>query len=259
MIPLGPVLAAQTARSPILLDVDATQSPRGVLRVRETLPEAKGNVRLSLPKWIPGEHRPSGTINSVVRLHFFAGSRELAWSRDPYDAFTFRITTPAGGRPLRAEFVVASSQGENLAPKLGRIKWTSLILLPEGDASRLTVRASLQAPEGWAVQTALFPTPTAGRAEFAPVSAERLLDSPAQIGANARTFPLEPGYWLDVLADESAGFELKPETLASFKALVTQSQRLFGSKHFGQYRFLVTLSDHGAVEGLSITRAPRSA
>ena len=43
--------------------------------------------------------------------------------------------TPGGG-PLRAEFVVASSQGENLAPTLGRIKWTGLILLPQGDASR---------------------------------------------------------------------------------------------------------------------------
>lgn len=248
MLPLALVLA-QSAPRPILLDVDATEAPRCVLRVRETFPDAKGRVRLSLPKWIPGDHSPTGTINSIVRLHFYAGDRDLAWTRDPKDLFTFRVDVPNGGT-LRAEFVVAMSPGDHLAPKLGRIRWHSLVLLPPGDARRLTIRPTLQAPPEWKVQTALLPTPTGSRVEFAPVSAERLVDSPAQIGLNARSVELAPGYWLDLLADEPAQIDLKPDTLAAFRGLVNQTQRLIRAKHFNQYRFLCTFSDHLKSVGL---------
>src|SRR5690242_9297444 len=67
------------------LKIDATDVVRGVYRVTETVPVPAGtnDLILQLPEWIPGEHGPKGDMNLIADVHFLAGGKELAWTRDP--------------------------------------------------------------------------------------------------------------------------------------------------------------------------------
>ena len=78
----APAHAAQDQR-PITLDVDAREAPTGILRARMTLPVAAGPLTLRYPQWIPGEHGPTGPINSLTG--FFRG----------FDADAIAAATPS--------------------------------------------------------------------------------------------------------------------------------------------------------------------
>src|SRR5262249_22171500 len=48
---------------PITLDVDATDTARHIFRVHEVIPVAGGQtLTLLYPRWLPGNHSPSGPI-----------------------------------------------------------------------------------------------------------------------------------------------------------------------------------------------------
>src|SRR5258705_10003162 len=75
---LGLVLAsAARAEAPAsaTLDVDLTDSPRGLFHAVETLPAAPGPLTLEFPRWIPGEHGPTGPIGDLAGLVFEARGR----------------------------------------------------------------------------------------------------------------------------------------------------------------------------------------
>src|SRR5262249_31156282 len=73
--------AAWAASKPATLDVDARDAARGVIHAHLTIPVAAGQVTLAYPKWIPGEHGPTGPIVNVAGLRFTAGGGPLAWAR----------------------------------------------------------------------------------------------------------------------------------------------------------------------------------
>ncbi|HET8892218.1 MAG TPA: M61 family peptidase, partial [Candidatus Angelobacter sp.] len=78
-----PSAAAPTAPpQPIKLMVDATHAPEKILHAQMEIPVAAGAVRLVFPKWIPGEHGPTGPITDVTGLQFFANGKRLTWRRD---------------------------------------------------------------------------------------------------------------------------------------------------------------------------------
>ena len=64
------------------LSVDATDAPRNILHATLTIPVTSGAVTIVYPKWIPGNHRPTGPIQNFTGLHFKAGGKELEWQRD---------------------------------------------------------------------------------------------------------------------------------------------------------------------------------
>src|SRR5262249_33212695 len=113
---------------------------------------------------------------------------------------------------------------------------------------------SLKLPAGWGFASALPVVNEArGEVEFKEGSLTQIVDSPVIIGANFRVFPLRSTgiiHELDVLADTPPALEMKPETLTGYRALVQEAYALFGARHYGSYKFLVTLSDHGGSEGL---------
>src|SRR5690348_8216796 len=78
------VSAAQPA-STIDLVVDATQAPEKILHVRLSIPVKPGPLTLYYPKWIPGEHAPSGPIGNVAGLKFSANNHSISWRRDLLD------------------------------------------------------------------------------------------------------------------------------------------------------------------------------
>src|SRR4051794_9821540 len=75
------ILSAQTTAS-LRIDLDATEAARNVLHVREKIDVKPGDVALFYPKWIPGEHAPTGTLNDMMNFTVTAGGKPLEWNRD---------------------------------------------------------------------------------------------------------------------------------------------------------------------------------
>ena len=91
---------------PITVQVDASETARRILHTHLTMPVQPGALTLYFPKWIPGEHAPTGPINSLVDLHLSAGAKPSSgsatrWSCIPSTArcrrarraWTWRSTT----------------------------------------------------------------------------------------------------------------------------------------------------------------------
>ena len=60
--------AAFGEERPIVLVVDATDAPRRIFHVRESIPVSPGPLTLAYPKWIPGEHGAEGPVTDLVAL-----------------------------------------------------------------------------------------------------------------------------------------------------------------------------------------------
>src|SRR5579862_6739688 len=89
-------------RSPIALRVDAREAPRKILHASESIPVTPGQLTLVYPKWIPGEHAPSGPIVNLAGLRLTAGGKPVPWKRDSVDMFAFHCEVPAGATTLEA-------------------------------------------------------------------------------------------------------------------------------------------------------------
>ncbi len=63
-MPFAGSVAAKTAAPVITVAVDATEAPRRIFHAKLNIPIATPTADLTLfyPKWIPGEHGPTGPI-----------------------------------------------------------------------------------------------------------------------------------------------------------------------------------------------------
>src|SRR5678816_2066238 len=239
----------------IKLSVDATGAARNIVHTKFTIPVRPGSLTLFYPKWIPGEHSPTGPINDLAGLRLSANGKPVAWQRDAVEMFAFHCEVPQGVAELEVSFDDVSQPETTASAKLARIKWNRLILYPrEMNSDAIQVRASLLLPAGWKFASAL-PVLSENKDgfQFKEVSLTELVDSPAIIGENFRRFPLTSAgimHEIDAVADTPVALELKPETLTALKNLVQEAYALFGARHYRSYKFLVTLSDHGGSEGL---------
>jgi predicted metalloprotease with PDZ domain len=247
----------------ITLKVDATDTSRQILHATLTFPVRPGSFTLLYPKWIPGEHGPTGPINEMVNLKLKAGEKAIEWRRDPEDMYAFKLELPADAQDLVAtfDFLLPSgsggfSAGASSTGQLLDLSWNHVVLYPKGGkASELQYSATLRLPSGWKYGTALsVARETPDEIEFNPVSLEALVDSTLIAGKHFRTVDLSPGttppHWLHIVADSASALELKPEAAACFSRLIPETERLFGARHYRSYHFLLTLSDHVAHFGL---------
>jgi hypothetical protein len=53
----------------VSLEVDARDVTRGIQHVHLTFPVHAGPLTFAYPKWIPGEHKPSGPITQLMNVH----------------------------------------------------------------------------------------------------------------------------------------------------------------------------------------------
>jgi predicted metalloprotease with PDZ domain len=261
-VALFTAVEAQT-RQTVALSVDVTEAPRKLFHARMTIPAAPGALTLVYPKWIPGEHGPTGPITDLVGLKFTAAGKTLQWQRDPVDMYAFHLEVPAGAREVEAalDFLSASSavgftSAASATPHLAIVTWNQLVLYPQGaNPDEINYRATLQLPAGWKYGTSL-PVARGGardRIEFAPVSLTTLVDSPVLAGEYFRAIPIDAArnaVELDLAADSAAALEATPEFIAHMKKLVAETDALFGARHYENYHFLLTLSDHVAHFGL---------
>ena len=260
---------------PIALAVDATDLVHHIFAVHETIPvAAAGDLVVHYPKWIPGNHGPTGAIELLGGLVVHAGDAVLNWTRDPVDSEAFHIPVPAGARGVTLDFQflspVEDEQGRVvMTPAMLDLQWNAVVLYPAGVFSRdIPVDASIRLPDGWHFATALEGTAgneaaASGPVQFRTVPLNVLLDSPLIAGRNFRRIDLAPGaavpVHLDVVADTAAQLAITPEELAVHRALVTQATRLYGSQHYDHYDFLLALSNELSGEGLEHHRSSEDA
>jgi predicted metalloprotease with PDZ domain len=250
VVALVALVPSAQSSTPILLNVDATDTPRNMLRVEETLPVKPGPFLLRYPKWLPGHHSPSGTIANVIELHVSANGKEIPWRRDSVEMFDIHVDVPQGVSQLKVDFIDATQPGRELTSRLGRVKFCELIFLPKGNVEKMDVKAALKTPDGWTAFDALPITQTGNNVDFPIATAERLIDSPAMIGLNGKTFPMSSTVELDVAADEAANLEISDKTQAGLKNLVAEAHALWGAEHYRKYHWLLTLSNYGGFDGL---------
>jgi predicted metalloprotease with PDZ domain len=247
--------AAVAGQSQITLDVDAAEAYRNIIHVKETINVQAGNVDLFYPKWIPGEHAPTGTINDMVNFVVTANGKPLGWRRDDIEMFAFHITVPSGTNVIHVSFDDVSQPGTVATANLARIKWNRLLVYPRGvNSDSITVTASMQIPSNWQYATALSEARRDGdRVYFNGVNLTTLVDSPAIIGRYFTKVQLsnDPApVEMDIAGETADSIKYKPETLQGWKDLVKQANLAFGAHHYRSYKFLLTVSDEGGDEGL---------
>src|ERR1039457_7188413 len=132
---IASAVVADTA--PVKLDVDATDAPRGLLHARLHIPASPGPLTLFYPKWIPGEHMPSGPINNLTGLKMSANGRPLTWRRDADDMFTFHLDVPtdADAVEVSLDFLLSAggsfSAGGSATARLLDLSWNQMLLYPQ--------------------------------------------------------------------------------------------------------------------------------
>ena len=254
-------LCGQTA---IPLRVDATDAARRVFHVQITMPAKPGPMTLLYPEWIPGDHSPDGPVVQVVGLVIKSGGRTVAWKRDDVNMFAFHVDVPAGASALDIAFDFLSAPdsagsfgyGSSATTELAVLNWNQFILYPQGaDADQLQYQANLKVPDAWKYGTALPIRREAGNEiEFQPASLTTMVDSPVSTGRHYRTIDLGTDrgapHFVHIAADSDRALEAPAETIAGWKNLVAETGALFGSRHYRDYHFLLTLSDHIAHFGL---------
>ena len=255
--PVGVSSAPQT----ITLSVDATEAPRKLFHARMTMPVSPGPLTLVYPKWIPGEHGPTGPIVDLAGLKLTAGGKTIPWRRDEVDMYAFHLEVPAGARELEVAldflsptFAGGFTAGASTTSHLAIVTWNQLLLYPAGsNISDVTFKANLSLPARWKFGTSLpVASQSASKVDFAPVSLEQLVDSPVLTGEYFLVIPLavNPSNEIDIAADNPADLEIKAELTTTLKRIVTEAVSLFGATHYTHYHFLLTLSDHTAHFGL---------
>jgi len=241
------------------LSVDATDAPRNIIHSVVTIPATAGPMTLVYPKWIPGNHRPTGPIQNVAGLHIKADGREIPWQRDLEDMYALHLQVPAGTRQLEVAFdTITYYEKRSLASsKVLDLVWNQEVMYPQGASiDAVEVTASVRLPEGWKFGTALDVSHKSGDTiDFQPVTLNRLVDSPLIAGLYYRQVQLTPAgekpvHVIDMVAESPDELEITDKDIASYKQLVAETGKLFGARHYEKYHFLLTLSDQTAHHGL---------
>lgn len=243
--------------------MDLTDAPRNIYHAKLNIPAKAGAMTLVFPKWIPGNHRPSGPIAALTGMRMEADGQPLVWRRDDVDMYAFHVTVPEAAHSIDVSLDAITSSdsagggGPAASSNLLDLNWNAVVLYPQGaDSDAVEFVPSVKLPPGWKFGTALVATHSSGdEVEFAPVSLTTLVDSPLIAGLHYRRIeltapPSTPAHEMDVVADSEADLEMKPEDLAAYKKLVAETGALFGARHYRQYHFLYTLSDQIGGHGL---------
>src|SRR6266542_1829627 len=129
--------AAGSAAPRITIALDATDAPRKIFHAQLTIPASPGTLTLYYPKWIPGEHAPSGPVLNLAGLRFTGNGQLLKWRRALDDNWTVQVEVPAGVQEVHAslDFLSATnSEGNSFtaAPstteKMTVISWNQVLL-----------------------------------------------------------------------------------------------------------------------------------
>ena len=253
--------AGQSNPAPTMtLFVDESQAPRQIAFVHEEIRVRPGVVALAYPKWIPGEHGPTGPISNFDALKVHCGGVALAWRRDPDDIFTIKVDVPQGADTITVDF---DTLVENtISDHQLLLAWNTAVLYPLGiDKRQLMIAPSIELPPGWKQGSSLQVVSAVGdRVNFAPLSLERLIDSPVLAGEFFRAVPLK-SQWpaeLDFTGDSQAAIDKADDAHAFslFGKLVDEDQAMFGYRHWEKLHLLISQSAARNFDGLEHEDSP---
>lgn len=250
-----PSLATQM--QPVTLVVDATRAGSGLLTVHERIPAEPGECTIVYPKWIPGEHGPTGPLNDLAELRVSANGQPLDWRRDSLDLYAFHVTVPPSVHAIDADFdVLMNAPGDVTSTHaVAILNWNRALLYQDGiDSHHYFVRPSILLPPGWDFATALRGSQTNDRVDFAVVPLNMLVDSPLDMGRYAHKWTL----WhdgtafveLDAFADLPQDLDMPSSMLAAYRRVPAEAFAMYRSRHFADYHALLTLSDPIGFQGI---------
>lgn len=260
LLAFGSSSLLQAQKTPIQITADLSEAPRKLYHAEVDIPVQPGPVSLTTPKWIPGNHRPTGPVDDITGVVFTANGKVLPWRRDDEDLYQFHVTIPAGVTTLHAHLDCIVTA--RISQKLAVLEWEKLLLYPANTpVKEIPIQPSVKVPEGWGIGTALTPTdgydaqhPKGGTTHFAATTVEQLEDSPVITGEYFHEFALAPEvttkHYIDVVADSSEDSQLRPALLVELNNLVRETGAAYNSRHYNVYHFLLTLSDVAGGEGL---------
>jgi predicted metalloprotease with PDZ domain len=252
-----------SAEPAVTISVDLRDAPKHIFHAKLTMPVKSGPLTLVYPKWIQGEHSPTGPIADLTGLKVSCARKNIIWRRDLVDMYAFHLEIPEGCSTLDVALDYlspAEANGSRERPagtaKLAVLNWYVVTLYPQGaKTDDLTYVASVQLPAAWKYGTALSTVnDSAGEISFAPVSLTTLIDSPLIAGAYLRDIDLSPGqlppHTIHMAADGGVALSPSPEEVQHLRQLVAETGALFGARHYSRYDFLLTLSDHLPPDGV---------
>ena len=260
LLALGFPTILQAQKTPIQITADLSDAPRKLYHAEVDIPVQPGPVSLTTPKWIPGNHRPTGPVDEITGVVFTANGKVLPWRRDDQDLYEFHVTIPAGVTTLHAHLDCIVTA--RISQKLAVLEWEKLLLYPANTpVKEIAVQPSVKVPQDWGIGTALTPTdgydpqnPKGGTTHFAATTVEQLEDSPVITGEYFHEFALAPEvtpkHYIDVVADSAEDSQLRPALLVELNNLVRETGAAYNSRHYNVYHFLLTLSDVAGGEGL---------
>jgi len=238
------------------LDVDLRDVGQKIFKVHESIPVHAGPMVLFYPKWIPGEHGPTGTLDALAGIKISAGGQALPWHRDLKEMYALHLTVPADVEKLELEFQLLSptaggdfGASVSVTDRLVDLEWNQVLFYPAGHYARnVMFQPNVHLPEGWKFASALqSDTPEATSVQFKPVDLEQLVDSPLIAGKNFRRIDLGshgvPPIYLNIVADRAENLAATKTQIEHQQALVKETYALFGARHYAHYDFLLTLSD----------------
>ena len=249
----------------LTVNVDLTDAPKRMFRVHETIPVKPGAFTLLYPEWIPGEHAPSGPVQNVAGLIITANGKQLPWRRDLRDMYAINLEVPAGVSELDLVFEFLSPAPEHgslfgasasSTPDLVDVEFNQVAFYPAGHYSRdIRIQPTVRLPAGWKFGTALQVASQRGDTiTFKPETFNNFVDSPLIAGVHFNRVDLAPGakvpVYLNVVGDGAKDVVLTPKELEGQRAMVAQTNLMFGAHHYAHYDFLLTLSDHTGHFGL---------
>lgn len=264
--------ASLGAQAPIKITADLSEAPRRLYHAEVDIPVKPGPVTLTTPKWIPGNHRPTGPVDNITGVVFTANGETLKWRRDDVDLYQFHVIVPKGVTNIHAHLDAIAL--DRVSDHLVCLEWERLLLYPANVTTKdLPIEPSVIVPAGWGTGTALQPistgapsaatgvneqyhqpTPGSVVTHYALTNVEQLQDSPVIAGQYFHEFALAPElpvkHYIDVVADQPGDQDLSPEYIARISNLVREANAAYGSHHYNVYHFLLTLSDVAGGEGL---------
>ncbi len=255
--------SGQDAAPTMTLLVDETQAGRRIAFVREEIPVKPGELALAYPRWIPGEHGPTGPIQQFAALRIRSANATLPWKRDPDDVYTIHVDVPAGTDSITVEFDTLLEN--TISDHQLLLPWSTTVLYPRSvDKRELMIAPSVLLPPNWKQGSALHViSQTGARVDFAPVSLERLIDSPVLAGEFFRAVPLASSWpaELDITGDSQAAVDNADDAhaFALFGKLMDEDRAMFGFRHWQTMHILVSQSEAVPYDGLEHEDSPYNA
>jgi len=233
------------------VSVDATDLEQRIYYVAQTVPVAgPGKLTLMLPKWIPAKHRIFGAIRALAGLTIRAGEQVIPWRRDDVDVYAFHVEVPTGVVSLDLTFQFLSPTESNqgrivTTPDMLNLQWWDMVLYPAGYYTRqIKITPAVTFPAGWEAATALdLRSRDGNHFTYATTTIDVLIDSPMFAGRYYRHESLGNSVNLHLFADKPEELAATAEQIDIHRELVNQASLLFGGQHYGEYEFLVAISD----------------